>query len=487
MAPPLPLRQVLRAKLSRRVALWVLGSILAIEVVIFLPSYQRRKGELIQQISTLSLVKMQTVALKAAIGSLNDPAIAAALGDRWAEPLNLGGNNLLGITVYDQDGRVLEQQGVVPHWTLADWRRTGQRQSLDRANARLSLVWTPDDLDLPYWLIAEHDFRPSEQELWHYFLRISGLVFLVSLVGTIATLYGVSRAAIAPITQLRDDLMAAGDWLAQPEPVASLPGQAAARDDEIGEVFRAFAAMYDRVRHEILERRLAEAETEKLLLNILPAPIADRLKRGEHPIAERFETATVLFADLVDFTGLASALPPADLVEKLNGIFSAFDALADHYGLEKIKTIGDAYMAVGGVPNPHPNCVVAVAEAAIAMRASIRQFQRPGDRPFSIRIGIHTGPVVAGVIGTRKFIYDLWGDTVNVASRMESQGLADHIQTTAAVYDKLKDHYHFQPRGPVSIKGKGSMDLYLLIDRLPPPTSPQTEPSAFPKPSIRNS
>ncbi|UZQ55431.1 PAS domain S-box protein [Trichothermofontia sichuanensis B231] len=223
---------------------------------------------------------------------------------------------------------------------------------------------------------------------------------------------------------------------------------------------------------EITDRRQMEADlreqrqlAERLLLNVLPPAIARRLKQGQTTIAESFTTATVLFADIVDFTALASTTPPEAVVNLLNGIFSTFDQLVDHYRLEKIKTIGDAYMVVGGVPNPQVDQIDAAANLALDMLTAIRQFRTPAGLPLTLRIGIHTGPVVAGVIGTRRFSYDLWGDTVNIASRMESQGKAGCIQVTEVVYQALAAHYELQPRGNLHIKGKGMMRTYWLLGR----------------------
>ncbi|NJR21609.1 MAG: response regulator [Richelia sp. CSU_2_1] len=214
-------------------------------------------------------------------------------------------------------------------------------------------------------------------------------------------------------------------------------------------------------------KKLAEEQekSERLLLNILPGPIAQRLKQGENTIADSFDEVTVMFADLVGFTKLSTHLSPAELVELLNEIFSAFDELADRYGLEKIKTIGDAYMVVGGLPMPSDNHAEAIAEMAIDIQAAIAQMSTKGGEPLSIRIGIHTGPVEAGVIGIKKFTYDLWGDTVNTASRMESQGVPGAIQVTVATYERLRDKYVFQERGVISVKGKGEMMTYLLVGR----------------------
>ncbi|HAX79465.1 MAG TPA: diguanylate cyclase [Cyanobacteria bacterium UBA11372] len=213
------------------------------------------------------------------------------------------------------------------------------------------------------------------------------------------------------------------------------------------------------------ELRRERLKAERLLLNILPQPIAERLKRNETAIADRFDAVTVLFADLVDFTSLAAKITPTQLVNLLDEIFSAFDRLVEQYKLEKIKTIGDAYMAVGGLPTPRKNHAEAIADMALAMQQAIVNFQQDVKKPFQLRIGINSGDVVAGVIGKKKFSYDLWGDTVNIASRMESEGMAGKIQVTAATYELLKDKYILQPRGNVLIKGRGEMLTYWLLGK----------------------
>ena len=227
--------------------------------------------------------------------------------------------------------------------------------------------------------------------------------------------------------------------------------------------------LVERLQNEIKERqgvelalRVAQKKSDDLLLNILPAAIVENLKKGESSPAERFESATVLFADLVGFTSLAARISPLELVDFLNKIFSKFDELTEKHSLEKIKTIGDAYMVVGGLPVPRADHAEAIANMALDMQEAIANFKTDTGEPFQIRIGIHTGPVVAGVIGTKKFIYDLWGDTVNVASRMESQGLSGSIQVTAAVYEQLKDRYLFEERGAIPVKGKGDTSVYWL-------------------------
>lgn len=227
--------------------------------------------------------------------------------------------------------------------------------------------------------------------------------------------------------------------------------------------------LVERLQNEIKERqevevalRLAQKKSDHLLLNILPAAIVENLKQGQGSAAERFDSATVLFADIVDFTSLAARISPLELVNLLNQIFSKFDELTEKHGLEKIKTNGDAYMVAGGLPLPTTDHAEAIANMALDMQTAIAHFQTDTGEPFQIRIGIHTGPVVAGVIGTKKFTYDLWGDTVNVASRMESQGLPGCIQVTTAVYEELKDRYVFEERGAIDVKGKGETIAYLL-------------------------
>jgi class 3 adenylate cyclase len=203
------------------------------------------------------------------------------------------------------------------------------------------------------------------------------------------------------------------------------------------------------------------------LLNILPQVIADQLKRDNSVPPTYFQTVTILFADIVGFTALASQMSPTELVDLLGSIFSAFDQLTEHYGLEKIKTIGDAYMVVGGLPVPREDHAEAIAQMALDMQREIAHFQLDGYGTLQLRIGINTGPVVAGVIGIKKFIYDLWGDTVNVASRMESQGLPGKIQITAATYRYLQDKYICQERGTTMVKGKGEMMTYWLTGNRP--------------------
>jgi adenylate cyclase len=226
---------------------------------------------------------------------------------------------------------------------------------------------------------------------------------------------------------------------------------------------------YEGIVHDITERRQLDMElrqqrqqADRLLINILPYQIAQRLKSGTRTIAESFEDVTVIFADLVEFTAASGQMQPKELVSLLNQVFSAFDRLAAHYQLEKIKTIGDAYMAAGGLPVAVPDHTAAVANMALDMQGLMHRFMRPDGTPFRLRVGINVGPVIAGVIGMRKFAYDLWGDTVNLASRMETTGEANRIQVTQAVYDRLQHRFTFEPRGTILVKGGGLMETYWL-------------------------
>ena len=224
--------------------------------------------------------------------------------------------------------------------------------------------------------------------------------------------------------------------------------------------------MYERLQQsEFVARKELEEQkerSERLLLNVLPQSIADRLKLESDLIADNFQEVSVLFADIVGFTLLAAKIPPEEVVGILNQIFSRFDVIAERYGLEKIKTIGDAYMAVAGLPFAHVDHAQAAIEMAIAMQQDLALFNQEYHQNLKIRIGISSGPVVAGVIGIKKFTYDLWGDTVNTASRMESHGIAGSIQVSESTYQYLRDRYLFEVRDRVVIKGKGEMTTYIL-------------------------
>ncbi|OCQ93359.1 guanylate cyclase [Oscillatoriales cyanobacterium USR001] len=237
------------------------------------------------------------------------------------------------------------------------------------------------------------------------------------------------------------------------------------RTTQIEKLAEETANQADKLQQAYKQLELEQIKSEELLLNVLPAPIAQRLKDDEHNIADTFANVTVMFADIVGFTELSARISPSELVGVLNDIFSAFDHLADKHGLEKIKTIGDAYMVCGGLPVPRADHAEAIAEMALDMQHEIRKLSVHHNEGFSIRIGINSGPVIAGVIGLKRFIYDLWGDTVNIASRMESHGMTGCIQMTAATYELLREKYYFEKRGTIQVKGKGYMTTYLLIGK----------------------
>ncbi len=297
-----------------------------------------------------------------------------------------------------------------------------------------------------------------------------------------------SSEAFAPVDRLRRDLLLVGGlallavvligaWLAHAMlgPLHELTAgvrrfatgdygaKVAVRSrDEIGQLCTAFNGMVDELREKnaIIERK--NRENEDLLLNVLPAPIANRLRGGEQSIADGFAEVTVAFADIVGFTALSSDMPPHGVVTLLNGLFSRFDTAAHELGIEKIKTVGDAYMAVSGLSEPAPNHAERMMRMAIRMIHITREHALEHQVELRLRIGINKGPVVAGVIGKSKYIYDLWGDTVNLASRMEAGGLPDTIQVTRPVYEQLASLFAFEPRGPIEVKGKGSVEAWLV-------------------------
>ena len=227
----------------------------------------------------------------------------------------------------------------------------------------------------------------------------------------------------------------------------------------------AFAILYYFVQQRDLAFRLLRGERERsedLLLNILPKDIVAVLKNSPQTIANQFDGATILFADVVNFTPLAATMAPTQLVELLNQVFSYFDSLVDKYEVEKIKTIGDCYMVAAGVPRPRSDHAHVMTRLALEMRDYVEQHEFGGHR-LALRIGLNSGPVVAGVIGQKKFIYDLWGDAVNTASRMESQGSAGIIQITAATYDLIAGDFTCEPRGKIDVKGKGEMEVWQVL------------------------
>jgi adenylate cyclase len=235
--------------------------------------------------------------------------------------------------------------------------------------------------------------------------------------------------------------------------------------DELGLLGLAINEMLDSLRRLNRQLLVEQDKSEQLLLNVLPRPIAERLKQSNLTIADSFADVSVLFADLTDFTRYSAHVSPVELVNLLDDLFTRFDALAEQHGLEKIKTIGDSYLVVGGLPDPAPDHVFAIAAMALDMRAALAQFNEVHQTSFQLRIGIHCGPVVAGVIGRRKFIYDIWGDTVNTASRLESNGVADAIQISAQLAHRISTPFEVSLRGNIELKGKGAVEAWWLVGR----------------------
>jgi guanylate cyclase len=233
-----------------------------------------------------------------------------------------------------------------------------------------------------------------------------------------------------------------------------------------GAILFTLLAVFAKQRRDALAAlRIEQAKAEDLLLNILPSSIADRLKAHAQPIADQIGSASILFADVVDFTPLSERLPPDEVVGILDHLFTHFDTLAERYGLEKIKTIGDCYMVAAGVPSPRPDHAQALAAMALDMLEAMRSSDEVGHLGLELRIGISSGPVVAGVIGRKRFLYDLWGDAVNTASRMESHGTPGHIQVTRATADLLEDGFELDRRGTIPVKGKGEVEVWYVTGR----------------------
>jgi adenylate cyclase len=230
-------------------------------------------------------------------------------------------------------------------------------------------------------------------------------------------------------------------------------------------VFTLLAVFAGQRRDALAALRQEQAKAENLLLNILPRSIADRLKAQTQRIADHFDSASILFADVVDFTPWSEGLAPAEVVGHLDHLFSHFDELAERHGLEKIKTIGDCYMVAAGVPTPRPDHAQALALMALDMVEAMRSADEVAHLGLELRVGINSGPVVAGVIGRKRFLYDLWGDAVNTASRMESHGTPGRIQITRATYELLADEFEIEPRGTIAVKGKGEVEAWYLLGR----------------------
>ena len=315
--------------------------------------------------------------------------------------------------------------------------------------------WGPVHVSGVTWgLVAAVDvaeaFAPMRQ-----LQRELAIVGALALLVVVVTAAWLSRSLLGPLRELTAGVgrFAAGDYETK---------VAVRTRDEIGRLCHSFNAMVGELRDKNAVIETKNRENEELLLNVLPAPIANRLRGGEMSIADGFAEVTVAFADLVGFTEMSAGMPPDKVVTLLNGLFSRFDEAAQELGIEKIKTVGDAYMAVCGLPVPAADHASRMVRMAIRMVHITREHALENKVSMKLRVGVNTGPVVAGVIGKSKYIYDLWGDTVNLASRMESGGVPDMIQVTQPVYERLKDEFVFEPRGPIEVKGKGHVEAWLL-------------------------
>ena len=252
------------------------------------------------------------------------------------------------------------------------------------------------------------------------------------------------------------------------------PGQA----DDSGIALNLIAAaslIYAGMAYFVRQRDRFQRESDDLLHNILPIGIAKRLKSGDYPIADHYTSVSVLFADIVDFTSIAANLTPSETIDLLNEVFATFDGFVEELGLEKIKTVGDEYMVAAGVPEETLEHAHAIAELALRIRDYTKSFEFDG-RKIRMRIGINSGPLAAGVVGTHKFSYDVWGDTVNGASRMESEGIPGAIQVTQSTYDLIRDRFVCEPRGIIPVKGKEDMNTYLLQSRKTDSPTPAFKP-----------
>ena len=463
------------SRLSQRIVSWVFFSILIIEFVILIPSYGTRRKELLAQLEETS--DQVLVAIK-----------GNSMMDMGREELldNLSGilhedTKIVGVALYDLSGNLVDSYGETPMLPpILGGQREKNRRLYD-SSRRYDVAWSRERAYSDYSVVVRLNSETVRATLRRYLLRLILLILIIAVFVTWVTFWGLERILITPVLHLRDDLRLAGDAINQDD-IPQLYSFSHVRADELGEVTQAFRTMFQRIHSEIHRRKQVEAaltqekaKSDRLLKNMLPESIAQQLKDkqedktfAEHSlelIANRIEGATILFADIADFTGLAAQVTPIELVNMLNKIFSAFDQLAEKHKLEKIKTIGDAYMVVGGVTCSLQNSAQAVVEMALEMQDVIDHIERKDGKMFQLRIGINTGTVVAGVIGLKRYSYDLWGDAVNIASRMESHGEIGRIHLSESTYQRIKGYYQVEPRGCIDVKGRGPMNTYFLLGR----------------------
>jgi class 3 adenylate cyclase/heme exporter protein D len=501
-----------RAKLSWRITLALALSALGVSLAVLVPVLDQRRAALDREIETLG---QTTLAAFLSVGQWQ--RAEAWLGTMKARQ---AGFPIRGFTVLREGEVILGPIGSVPSGSAFDLAvsRVASGESLHtdgvassdkahpadrlvapepiRADPALTWMKVPDlasSSHPPSYAVIHLNTAPVGAQLRGFAFQMGGFTLLLTLTVTVVAMIALNRLVIDPIFRLRQALqgvMAARHQRCGGE--LRFHCTQLDRADELGDVMRAFDGMDQEIADHLsrLEQREHELQdlvtqldgardqAESLLFNILPSPIAHRLQSGERVIADAFPEATVLFADLVGFTRLASQLPADRLVCLLNDIFTAFDEATAELGLEKVKTIGDAYMAVGGVPTPRPDHAEAMAELALRMQGLIPGFADSCGEPLRLRIGIHSGPVIAGVIGVNKRIYDLWGDTVNIASRLESHGMAGAIQIGDRTYAHLSHAYTFEPRGLVELKGRGAFACYFLTGRNPQKTAVNPTASA---------
>ena len=313
--------------------------------------------------------------------------------------------------------------------------------------------------DQRWAVIAEIDTAEAFAPITSLELAISLSTFVIGLV-IVGIGIRVSRSLTQPISALTKAALQVGNGVVI-EPLDR------SSNDELGELTTQFNQMAHNLHQQSLTIDKQTSENYQLLLNVLPEPIANRLKNGEVQIADAFPSVSVLFADIVGFTAMSRGEPPIAILRMLDELFGAFDRAAIDNGVEKIKTIGDSYMAVCGMPEPNSRHADQIAALAMAILQCLREFNKRNNTNLSMRIGAHSGAVVAGVVGTSKYIYDLWGDTVNMASRMESTGIPDHFQVSEDFKNQLSESFEIAFRGELQAKGIGPVNTY-LISALPP-------------------
>jgi class 3 adenylate cyclase len=350
---------------------------------------------------------------------------------------------------------VLQQQVRLPSVEAALRGEEGTRVQVGSAGRASLVSYMPLKIPGLHWTIASRiDLAEALEPVERLRTRLLWWGLLALLATALIALF-LTRTILVPV----DRLVHAARNVASSNFSVQVPVRS---KDELGLLSRTFNDMVTSIREQTEVIQQKNRENERLLLNILPVPIAERLKGGETRIADNFAEVTVLFADLVGFTKLSAKASPKEMVDMLNDLFTRFDQSAQKNGVEKIKTIGDAYMAVAGLPTPYADHTRRIVLLALDILDHLADFRAETGADLAIRIGVNCGPVVAGVIGSTKFIYDLWGDTVNVASRMESHGIPGTIQVTRAVYEQLAQEFDFEERGSIEVKGKGVLETWIL-------------------------